>query len=361
MSDIYKYKKYKTKLKKLLKSVSKKNLSRIATNISSESESESEFQSRSVDWYLFFDLMQVSTDIVALTNVDSYIILVGDTPSYLAAFLQERRRVFNFAFSNKPFGCFWPPYSMPYEKTHPIFTPPKENLDAYFSYLDTKTELTKNFVKNSWHNIVLVDSSSGQSICGVSIFFNRYVGNIAEEKSEINCENIRKAQPLKFIRLIDTPGPTANIDPKIIEKFYPNAGIINYNPKLIINIGSSFFLHRNLFMINDAYPRIVPFYVHFKWKDPPVMNTQILDNLKKLFKTYLKIIEYTKDQNKELDNRTIESITKVVNVLAPKFDQNIISTNDLIDLNIFLDNISLEVLSQKYKYYSSYKSPEEKQ
>lgn len=43
----------------------------------------------------------------------------------------------------------------------------------------------------------MVDHSSGTSIMGVSVFFNRYVGNV---KSKSQC-NIDGCKPLKFFNL----------------------------------------------------------------------------------------------------------------------------------------------------------------
>ena len=132
----------------------------------------SDHENKKVDWYLFFDLLQVSKDILNLTENDNIIILIGDTPSYLAPFLEKERKVFHFAFSGKPFGCFLPPYASPSEwgeilpgyaddRKVDTFTPRIHFLNNYFDYLDKKTKLTRSFVKDNWKNIVLVDSSSG--------------------------------------------------------------------------------------------------------------------------------------------------------------------------------------------------------
>ncbi len=56
---------------------------------------------------LFYDLLEASQGIIKLTSNTDFIILVGDTPSYLKPFLEDpslsdRRTTFNLPFSNKP-------------------------------------------------------------------------------------------------------------------------------------------------------------------------------------------------------------------------------------------------------------------
>jgi len=115
-----------------------------------------------VDLWLFFDLLQVSNYILHKTLKDDIIILVGDTPSYLQPFLEAHRVTYNLPFSNKPFGCFVPPYSdsVQDEEFKKIFTPNRDDLSHYFNYLNKKTILTKDFVLANWNKIVLIDSSS---------------------------------------------------------------------------------------------------------------------------------------------------------------------------------------------------------
>ena len=97
-----------------------------------------DIENKDIDWYLFFDLLQVSKDILKLTTSTDVIILVGDTPSYLIPFLEKYRNTFNFAFSNKPFGCFMQ-YSDFYHTN--IFTPSVKELNMYFDYLNKETTL----------------------------------------------------------------------------------------------------------------------------------------------------------------------------------------------------------------------------
>ena len=149
--------------------------------------------------YLFMDLYQMAIDIKYLSTKESIFILIGDTPSYLTPFLRKTNSVFNLPFSNKPYGCFFPPHSESSESYDrwPI-KPKKIELESYFNYLNNKTWLTVEFVKNNWNNIILVDSSAVQSISGVSIFLNRYIGNLPMEG---DCYIINGAKPLKFIQL----------------------------------------------------------------------------------------------------------------------------------------------------------------
>lgn len=196
---------------------------------------EEKYESKSIDLNLIFDLLQVSQEILLMTNKDDIIILVGDTPSYLKPFLEKFRTIHNLPLSNKAYGCFYPPYALPSDDG--LFTPKFELQKKYFHYLNTKTELTKKYVRENWHKLILIDSSAGQSIHGVSIFFNRYIGNI---KTDIKCVNINGAKPMFFINLINKKYKMLNADGKILEKYNMNS-VKNYNPKLIILIGGTIF------------------------------------------------------------------------------------------------------------------------
>jgi hypothetical protein len=324
-------------------------------------------KNKKIDLYLFFDLLQVSKDIINLTRSNDFIILIGDTPSYLTPFLEDERNIFNLSFSNKPFGCFMPPYSFSESKEdrqkhradllkrypdleindHDPYIPSKKTLDSYFNYLNSQTKLTKKFVKTNWKNIVLVDTSSGQSIIGVSIFLNRYIENIHKEKNEMECINIKGAQPLQFIRL-DSGYNSTNIKPEIAKEYFPNFNDTrNYHPDLIVFIGSSRFLHRELFMIYEAYPRIVPFYDITKWDQPPkISNTNIFTKLKNILRIYLDI---KKHETSKLDEKTIEKYLKVIKTMNPIYKPT--SDNPINSLNKYFDSVNLLLLYEKYFFY----------
>lgn len=285
-----------------------------------------------------------------MSKSESVIILVGDTPSYLKPFLELHRKVFLFAFSNKPFGCLWPPYAQPsisnlhedksfYENLglEDTWTPNKSNLNTYFDYLDQKTDLTRTFIKDNWNNIVLIDSSSGQSIHGVSIFFNRYVGNIEEEPETIVCENIIGAKPLQFIRLSVLYSLGTNLPTKIAEELNSEKKryFTNYTLKLIIYLGYSIFYYRDEFMINEAYPRLVPFYSMISWSEPPTNMSEAGDKNITMLKTMLTI--YT--------TKTIVD-TSIFAELEPH--HTYINANSL---KKFLDDINLTILKKKYSIY----------
>ena len=314
--------------------------------------------SREVDWYLFFDLWQVSKDIIYLTNEKDIIILVGDTPSYLISILKLYREVYVFAFSDKPFGCFKPPYGRIEEseseaakeiikvwgKSALTFTPSKENLQSYFNYLDTKTKLTRKFITEKWKNIVLVDSSSGSSIHGISIFFNRYIGNI--KNKEVICKNIENAKPLRFIRLSSNSTNSINLDPKIVEEYYPNdikKSISNYRPDLIIYLGSTNFYFRDSFMIEGAYPRIVPFYDITAWKEEPDISKEVnfekgfknIELLEKMAKLYLSSKEDYQMSDKDI---------KLIEQIEPHAPNNKFFFNWLEEINTY-------ILVMKHKKY----------
>lgn len=336
-----KYKKYKRKYI---------NLKRIATDEINDiqnipikepidNNTSTRYENKSVDWYLFFDLLQVSKDIINMTNTRNIIILIGDTPSYLEPLLKPHRRVFHLAFSNKPFGCFLPPHGECGSTSGDVSINniPSFNdinydvLTAYFTYLDNSTELSRDFMKKNWDKIILVDSSTGTSIHGASIFFNRYVGNIVEKSitSNATCSYITGSKPLQFIRLTSHPNKTLNINPEQLKQlFEPNTfDGDNYRPDLIIYIGSSIFLHQNLFMINDEYPRIVPFYSPLQWDKHPnkVKNNSYQPAVKNL-------------------NKLTQMLNFYSEITKKKFDES-------DKWNNLFNTINLDVLRDKYHYY----------
>ena len=327
------------------------NLKKVAKN------QDIEYETKQIDWYLFFDLLQVSNDIINLTEPNDIIILVGDTPSYISPFIEKHRKTFHFAFSNKPFGCTFPPYSDFSENSelnskinlYDVVTPTITNLNAYFDYLNVNTEMTKEFIKNNWDNIVLVDSSSGQSIHGVSIFFNRYVGNIKQKNNIINCDNIVGSRPLQFIQLEGGYYKKTNLNPDVAKKYYPSRWVHNYRPDLIICIGESIFYHISFFMIADAYPRVVPFYSVNRWNISPLdVNNENYDmaisNIKTL-KLLLKIYKSVKN-NKKSNSEKGDKILKIISKIKPKYNHKNVN-----QLNDFFDNINLAILRDKWANY----------
>lgn len=243
---------------------------------------------------LFYDLLETSRDILNLTSDTDFLILVGDTPSYLRPFLEdEGRTIFNLPFSNKPYHCFMSPHGNPHYTQAQL-----DNLDTdelnlynsllptdytllpredsrippfesrYFEYLNKNTILTKKFVKKNWHNLVLIDTSNGTGISGVSIFLNRYVNKI---KRSQDCADIEGSDPLRFIRLSGAIEPSTNILPQYSKmlKNSANFSAINYNPALIILIDLVVFGSVTDFTIIEKYPRYVPEYSIVDWDNPP--------------------------------------------------------------------------------------------
>ena len=311
---------------------------------------------KKVNWYLFFDLYQVSINILDLTNDHSIIILVGDTPSYLAPLLEAKRKIFHLAISNKAFGCFVPPFGENnsnyniYQKHEHIYVPSAENLNSYFNFLNNKT-MTKSYVGEHWNDIVLVDASSGQSIHGVSIFLNRYVGHIIFETDKINCDNIRGAKPLKFIRLVNKYMPrVSNVDSSMARDYFydmrHNFYHSNYRPDLIICIGLAFFRYMYQFMIDELYPRLVPFYSVNMWDKSPDQNKNsemelALANINKL-RDLLKVYVETK-------KNIISDHSKIVTIV--RSTDPIYSKKNLSGLKNFLNEINLLVLKEKHENY----------
>lgn len=320
--------------------------------------SKHEFQDREIDLYLFFDLMQVSKNILDLTYKDDIIILIGDTPSYLLPFLEKDRYVVNFAFSGKPFGCFYPPHFLEsdnYQDADVFYTPSLENLNNYFDWLDTNTILTKDFVRRNWNNLVLVDSSTGQSITGVSLFFNRYVENIKQSgKNDVICKDVFNARPLQFIQLKEGHYKTINVNPQLSLDYFGNDQsrfLVNFNSRLIILIGTIIFYHRSLFMIYEAYPRIVPSYSIYSWDEPPILlkhGTKSLKKLRSLLRIYTLVYSEGVNENKlrqlilnnkflfvwEQYNDTFKRKYIILDTQSPNFKQKLIKTFDKINCYI---------------------------
>lgn len=304
------------------------------------------YENRSVDWYLFFDLYQITKDILLTTPSDAIIILVGDTPSYLEPLLNRYRETHHFAFSNKAFGCLFPPYATkPKGLNVDVYTPTHQNLYSYFNYLDTKTKLSRDFIKQHWHKIVLVDSSWGQSIHGVSIFFNRYINNIKDD-DPVKCINLKGAKPLKFFQLVSYLGNTANLTPDTAKEIYPDKSTytFNYRPDLIAYIGRSIFLHIGYFLFEEAYPRIVPFYSVTNWNQPPIetRNQDILqDNFKKL---NLMMDTYTHLKTGGEMSYEFYAIKDI----EPGYPYGYAPTYRLVE---YLDKISENILLEKLNHY----------
>ena len=166
------------------------------------------------DLNLFIDLVQIMQEIVRATDHDSLIVLIGETPAYLRPFLEPYRKVYNFAFSSWPYGCYWTPNGKIQKRTEmnellkDTVDPDKAN--KYFEYLDKNSPLTRDFLRQKWFKVVLVDWSSGRSISGASIFFNRYVGNIPMTNE---CEDIEGAKPMFFISLAGMSYRLTNTEP----------------------------------------------------------------------------------------------------------------------------------------------------
>lgn len=257
-----------------------------------------------IDLYLFFDLLQVSNKIISITKNDSIYILIGDTPSYLKPYFKYKNRiVFNFSASGKPYGCTCNPANPEnndnnIEMVEKYYVPTTKQVNDYFNYLDTKTKLTRSYVKENWNKIVLIDSSSGMSICGTSILFNKYVGNIDIEKK---CKDYENAKPLLFVRL--GYGEYTNINPKVIKNYY-DVFVINYDPKLIIILGTVDFLYREFFMINEVFHRYVPNYDKNKWNLEPdsYIDREEFDKAQRNLKKISKLLEFLDTYKTNLDH-----------------------------------------------------------
>lgn len=307
--------------------------------------------------FLFFDLLQISKDILNITHKDDIIILVGDTPSYLSIFLKGHRKYYHLGFSNKPFGCFLPLFAEPiYDcKFKKAFVPDKDSLHQYFKYLDEETDLTKNFIKKNWNKLILIDTSSGASIHGVSIFFNLYVNNIKIKKDkkcnlDIDCSNIKGSKPLQFINLMFGM-KLFNINPILAKKIFKhkkkyNNYNINFNPKLIIPIATVRFMYREFFTINESFPRFVPVFDIRVWKSnkPTLINNKDVIILFKIYTFLLKNLN-----NKKINKDNKKKCFKIIK----KMTKNLKNFEQFITDNLFetFHNINSITLINKYVNY----------
>ena len=205
-----------------------------------------------------------------------------------------------------------------------IYFPTCENLDKYFDYLNKNTFLTKKFVTKNWNKIILIDSSSGQSIHGVSVFFNIYVGNIKYNEHIANHAyklNILNAQPLQFINLTYS-------DTKIAR---------NFNSKLILNISEITFFYCDAFKILELFPRFVPFYHIRIWNKPPefIYNRETKSFIKTL-EFLLKSLQKSLTQNQQIYNK-IKLLVKNIKGIDKYMSSDVLQTfrniNTIVNLN----------------------------
>jgi hypothetical protein len=222
---------------------------KLSRNISQKYISDPKKQ---VNMYLFFDLLQICHQIITMTTPKSIFILVGETPSYLYPFLRAYpNKLYILNSSNKPYSLVDIPHSnltgVDCSDAVTLFTitinkvekqssnDPTAVHDAtlnenyYFEYLNTKTFLTRTFVKDNWKDIILIDYSIGPSISGVSIFFNRYVANIISDEI---CD-INGSVPMKFINL--AARGYINVSPELSESMFEYERVATSCIKLYIS------------------------------------------------------------------------------------------------------------------------------
>lgn len=351
--------------------------------------------------------------ILSMTNNDDIIILIGHTPSYLKIFLEKERNVFNLPFSGKAYWIInrngeiddsyckmnnttlnndinnndinnkylmsdeYRNYLEQFDKFSndksqeekkniyinykwPSYMPTLEGEKQYFTYLNTKTFLTKQFVKNNWNKLILIDYSSGRTIHGVSVFFNRYVGKVIGDIPKNVC-NIDNAQPLKFINIGHRTKFRVNIDPDIYINYNIDEKYINLNPELIILLGDIPFLHLEQFIIEESFPRYVTEYSTAYWIIHP-NDRQFLDNmgnngidyinrLRKIFRLYEKLINIDNNVNKDnnnFDKIKVGNAMKLFNIIK---DTKFVS--DYIDNRNINKNNIVDELHKLFRYFSN--------
>jgi len=107
--------------------------------------------------------------------------------------------------------------------------------------------------------------------------------------------------------------------------------IINFNPKLIIQIACKFFYHRELFII-DTFPRIVIQYDIKQWtKEPIIILSKEIKEIKKLFTLLSKGLK-----NKKLTRKENTRYMEIVKYLTKK---NIYKNNHQIITDNYKDTM----------------------
>ena len=323
-------------------------------------ESKNASRSKDINIYLFFDLLQISEKIIDMTNSDDIIVLIGDTPSYLKPFLEQERKIYNLAFSKKPYSVIDPPYGEGEE------TGTKCNADVYlgrdgeqfgkeilnekyyFEYLNKKTFMTRTFVKLNWDKIILIDNSAGTSIHGVSIFFNRYVKNIIAKN--IRC--IEGSVPMKFINLRNEQ--YTNLPLEISQKYFPdnygsdNAIYYNHIPRLIIILGDIPFLHQYDFLIREAFPRYVPIYGPESWiKEPDFDRKYGIKSIEKL-KILLIYYHNFKKNNEDLHSlfNLLKSMPETSSIIVNYVERSAPDLQNI--LNLYFKQVNTKIILHKY-------------
>ena len=277
-----KYEKYKNKYLDLKKKFKQKKYDYFINNKYSD---------------LFYDLLQTNEDILKISGKDDFFILVGESPSYLKPFLEDAgHKIFDLPFSNKPYACLFGLYGLPYSNEEFInrsLMPKPDYEEYYFNYLNKETILTRDFLKENWFKIVLIDVSSGPSITGVSIFLNRYVGNI---KKEQKCLDFEGAVPLRFLHITNNMiTPNLNTDPYYSMKVAEEAKVFNFNyhPFLIILMGKVYFESAKKFLMSK-YPRYVPSHIIHLWNKPPYR-----EDYEEMYKEGLELLKLITNMLKE--------------------------------------------------------------
>ena len=190
----------------------------------------------------------------------------------------------------------------------------------------------------------MIDHSAGQSISGVSVFFNRYVGNITGKI----C-NIDNCVPMKFINL--RMRLSVNIDPELYKSAFKDMHenvYANYNPKLIINLGYVVFFHYYDFIVYESFPRLTSDYPASIWKDPPFLYKEgidVINTFSTIFNLFNKF--YLSDK---LNDDMVEELYELVNNLL--YTKEYLSKHDALNKKERLDKlfrkINKDVLIVKY-------------
>lgn len=215
---------------------------------------------------LLLDILRVVKTLENLSNTETIIIAIGQTPYYISKFI-ENRNVINVAFSGRPFGD---EYSIPNNK----------QLKGYKAYLNSLGITPELF--NKKHNIILLDHThSGKStVCFVKTI---------EKTLGVNIRGIN------FINLISSGSATWCTNPCT---YYVNTIRCVELDTLVPFANESCSVIINNSDTNYTIPRCIPCYQYWKW-DTPLHELENDDTLKagEIFLSLMKRIRTTQENN----------------------------------------------------------------
>ena len=261
-----------------------------------------------IDDHLFFDLYKIMLDIYSMSPADPIVILIGEGPSYLEPLLGEDVAAYQLPFREDIYNCF--------EQNKISNLSVNEQDEAeYFRYLESETDLKRDYLIENWLKIILVDNSQIR-VHQVALCLNRYVGNVVGNR----CQDVKGIKPLKHIKLTPDESPNTNLPPDIYLENSLDLPASNYNPDFIILLGVSRYANKALFDEN-RYASVVPKYINGEFvrgEEDDTDHEQAEKNMVTM-KRMLKSYENLQNKKDSIDQELRKNMLKrYVYVLAQK-------------------------------------------